>query len=264
MAASLTALACAVLACPDPAGKIERTFASAAAWRAGGLPVGTAPPPIRPARPDRPLLLPASHMPKRSTGPKGRIALVHALAHIELNAIDLAWDIIARFAGGELPRAFYDDWVGVAVEEAEHTRELMARLVELGGAYGALPAHDSLWEAARITADDLLARLALIPLTLEARGLDTTPQTCAKLRGNGDEATAALLDRIYADEIKHLAVGIRWFEHECARRGVVPAAHYRSLLAERFTGTLKPPFNLAARAQAGMTPAYLDFALKAA
>lgn len=203
-------------------------------------------------------------MPKRSTGPKGRVALVHALAHIELNAVDLAWDIIARFASTDLPRAFFDDWVNVAQEEAEHYRELARRLTELGISYGDLPAHDGLWEAATLTADDLLARLALIPMTLEARGLDTTPMTCVKLRGNNDEATALILDRIYTDEIKHLEVGVRWFEFECLRRGLAPPAHYKALLNARFTGTLKPPFNMEARNQAGMGQNYLNFALKSA
>jgi uncharacterized ferritin-like protein (DUF455 family) len=254
----LTAAAVGVLACPAPLEKVRMTLAAAEAWRSGRWAVGHARPPARPARPEKPDLRPASHMPKRSTGPKGKLALVHALAHIELNAVDLAWDIIARFADRALPRAFFDDWLGVAQEEAEHYSDLASRLTELGIAYGDLPAHDGLWEAAALTADDITARLALIPLTLEARGLDTTPQTCAKLRGNGDETTAALLDRIFTDEIKHLAVGLRWFEFECARRDLEPRAHYHALLRARFTGTLKPPFNLDARQQAGMDLGYLS------
>ncbi|MDX2142872.1 MAG: ferritin-like domain-containing protein [Rhodospirillaceae bacterium] len=254
---TITDLACGVLSCAEPAGKVALTFEASTAWRAGGLEIGHQLPPSRPARPEKPVLMPASHMPKRSTGPKGKLALVHALAHIELNAVDLAWDIVARFAGRELPRAFFDDWVAVAQEEAEHFRDLAARLNELGITYGDLPAHDGLWEAASLTADDLLARLALIPMTLEARGLDTTPQTCVKLRGNGDEATAVLLDRIFTDEIKHLAVGVRWFEFDCARRQLQPQAHYKALLDARFTGTLKPPFNMAARNMANMGADYL-------
>jgi uncharacterized ferritin-like protein (DUF455 family) len=203
-------------------------------------------------------------MPKRSTGPKGRVALVHALAHIELNAIDLAWDMIARFADRDLPRAFFDDWVDVAHEEAEHYQALAQRLTEFGIAYGDLPAHDGLWESADLTSDDLLARLALIPMTHEARGLDTTPMTCVKLRGNNDEATALILDRTFTDEIKHLAIGVRWFEFQCARQNLSPHAHYQALLSARFTGTLKPPFNMNARNQAGMGESYLNFALKSA
>jgi uncharacterized ferritin-like protein (DUF455 family) len=254
---SLCDAAVGVLGAAAPEDKVRLTLAAAERWRAGGWPVGEARPPVRPARPNRPELKRPADMPKRSTGPKGKIALVHALAHIELNAVDLAWDILARFTNRDLPRAFVDDWVDVAREEAEHYRDLARRLRDLGTQYGDLPAHDGLWEAAQITADDLCARLAVIPMTLEARGLDTTPATCAKLRGNGDEATAAILERIFADEIKHLAVGVRWFEFECARRQIEPHAHYHALLAARFTGTLKPPFNIEARAQAGMGESYL-------
>jgi uncharacterized ferritin-like protein (DUF455 family) len=255
MFASLTDAACAVLNSADD--KVALTFEAAETWRAGTLAVGSAQPPDRPARPAKPVLARPGDMPKRSTGPKGKLALVHSLAHIELNAIDLAWDIIARFAGQDLPKGFFDDWVDVAVEEAEHYRDLAERLTELGMTYGDLPAHDGLWEACQVTADDLLARLALIPMTLEARGLDTTPQTCVKLRGNGDEGTAKILDTIFTDEIKHLKIGVRWFEFECGRRGLQPQAHYRKMLDERFTGTLKPPFNMPARLAANMTEDYL-------
>jgi uncharacterized ferritin-like protein (DUF455 family) len=195
-------------------------------------------------------------MPKRSTGPKGRIALVHALAHIEFNAIDLAWDLIARF-GADMPRAFLDDWVEIADEEARHYALLAGRLTAWGAAYGDLPAHDGLWQAAMLTADDLAARLVLIPLTLEARGVDVTPQTVARFRKTGDEETAQVLDIIYADEIKHLAAGIKWFEFACAQTGGDPHESYRRILGTRFTGTLKGPFNLPARAAAGMGADYL-------
>ena len=237
--------------------KVALTFEAAKAWRAGELTIGNAVPPLRPARPAKPESASPSDMPKRSTGPKGRVALVHALVHIELNAIDLAWDIIARFADQNLPKDFFDDWVDVAVEEAEHYRDLAARLIELGATYGDMPAHGSLWESCVITADDLLARLALIPMTLEARGLDTTPVTCVKLRGNGDEDTARVLDTVFTDEIKHLKIGVRWFEFECQRRGLEPHAHYKALLDARFIGTLKPPFNMPARLEAGMGESYL-------
>jgi uncharacterized ferritin-like protein (DUF455 family) len=195
-------------------------------------------------------------MPRRSYGPKGRIALVHALAHIELNAVDLAWDIIARFTGADLPRRFYDDWVDIAVEEAEHYTALTGRLSHWGAAYGDHPAHGGLWEAAVLTADDLPARLALIPMTLEARGIDTTP-AAVKGFGPSDPETAAVLERIYRDEIKHLAVGVRWFEFLCERAQREPRRAYADILRERFTGRLKPPFNLPARAEAGMDESYL-------
>lgn len=192
-------------------------------------------------------------MPKRRSfgSPAGRVALLHALAHIELNAIDLAWDLVARFAGPRLPRAFYDDWVAVGAEEAEHFLLLSRRLGEFGAAYGDLPAHDGLWEAAAATAEDLLARLAIVPLVLEARGLDVTPQMAARLERGGDRDSAAILARIYEDEIGHVAAGVRWFEHLCREPGLDPRAVFRDRLARYFTGALKLPFNDAARTRAG-------------
>jgi uncharacterized ferritin-like protein (DUF455 family) len=220
--------------------------------------IGGAAPPLRPARRDRPPLLPPRDMKRRRNlgSPAGRIALIHALAHIELNAIDLGWDIIARFAGEDLPREFFDDWVGVAAEEVEHFALLDGRLAALGAAYGDLPAHDGLWEAASNTAHDLLARLAVVPLVLEARGLDVTPEMMRRLECAGDPESAAILDRIYRDEIGHVAVGARWFERLCAARGLDPAATFRDLVSRHFTGALKPPFNHAARAAAGMPSEY--------
>jgi uncharacterized ferritin-like protein (DUF455 family) len=254
----LRASAVEVLATADPLAKAARSHRIAAAWREGGLSIGTATPPDRPARPDRPLLLAPKEMPKRKAGGSAekRIALLHALAHIELNAIDLAWDLIARFGSETMPRTFFDDWVKVADEEALHFELLSARLHELGAAYGDLPAHDGLWEAATVTAQDLLARLAIVPLVLEARGLDVTPATVADMRRAGDEATAALLQRIYEDEIGHVAAGMRWFEHFARLAGYDPQVHWQALLKQHFRGVLKPPFNDAARHQAGMPAAY--------
>ncbi len=203
----------------------------AAAWAAGTLPLGDAAPPLRPARPERPVLRPPREMAKRRNfgSTAGRIALLHALAHIELNAIDLGWDIIARFAGarfagGVLPRRLFDDWVAVAAEEAAHFALLTARLADFGAHYGDLPAHDGLWEAAAATEGDLLARLAVVPLVLEARGLDVTPQMAERLERAGDAASAALLDRIYREEIGHVAVGMRWFQRLCRELRPRPAA----------------------------------------
>ncbi|MSO73260.1 MAG: ferritin-like domain-containing protein [Rhodospirillaceae bacterium] len=256
-AETLSGRAVEVLATAEPDAKVAMTAAAASAWRRGDLVLGHALPPNRPARPARPVLLEPRAMPRRSTGPKGRIALIHALAHIELNAIDLAWDIIARFATADLPRAFCDDWVGVAAEEAEHYALLAARLGGLDVAYGNLPAHDGLWGAAMRTADDLAARLALIPMTLEARGLDTTPPMIERLRASGDDETADILKVIYTDEIKHLAVGVRWFEFLCRNDGNDPEAAYREVIEARFPGGLRPPFNLEARGEAGMGEGYL-------
>jgi len=251
---SLVEGAVAVLLTAAPDTKALAAQALAAEWRSGGLAVGRATPPDRPARPSRPELRPPRDMPKRrATGSReNRIALLHALAHIELNAIDLAADMLARFAGPELPRAFYDNWAQVAAEEAKHFRLLADRLEALGAAYGDLPAHDGLWEAASGTAHDLLARLAVVPLVLEARGLDVTPKMSADLARAGDGESAAVLHLIYEEEIGHVAIGRRWFDFECARRGLEARDTWRALVRRHFKGSLKPPFNDAARAAAGM------------
>lgn len=229
-------------------------------WWGGALEIGHAVPPRRPARPERPLLRPPREMPKRRAfgSPAGRIALLHALAHIELNAIDLGWDIIARFSGEPLPRAFFDDWVGVASEEAFHFELLVQRLADFGARYGELPAHDGLWESAAATADDLLARLAVVPLVLEARGLDVTPEIAARLERVGDLQSAAVLRRIYQDEIGHVAVGVRWFDRLCRARGLIPKEIFREHVRRYFKADLKPPFNCEARAAAGFPACYYE------
>jgi uncharacterized ferritin-like protein (DUF455 family) len=250
---ALADAAAAVLLAPAPEEKIRLSREGAAAWRTGSVEVGTAAPPDRPARPARPELLPPRDMPRRRSGGSAttRIALLHALAHIELNAVDLAWDIVARFTAEDLPREFYDDWVGVAAEEAEHHGLVASRLAELGAAYGDLPAHDGLWEAAAETRHDLLARLAIVPLVLEARGLDVTPAMVERMTRLGDDASAAVLERIYRDEIGHVAIGRRWFAFLCRRRGRDPVAAWHALVRRHFRGELKPPFNDAAREAAG-------------
>jgi uncharacterized ferritin-like protein (DUF455 family) len=222
--------------------------------------LGQAMPPPHPARPRHPLLRPPREMPKRRAfgSPAGRIALVHALAHIELNAIDLAWDLVARFAAEDLPSAFFDDWVGIAAEEAHHFELLAVRLADFGVVYGDLPAHDGLWEAAAATADDLLARLAVVPLVLEARGLDVTPEMAARLERIGDVQTAAILQRIYRDEIGHVAIGLRWFQHLCRTRGLDPETVFHERVRRCFKGHLKPPFNHEARAAAGFPVRYYE------
>ena len=259
---TLSQAACEILRTSDPAEKALRSARTAAAWRAGEISaIGAAAPPARPARPPRPELRPPRDVPRRriNRNPAGRIALLHALAHIELNAIDLAWDIIARFAATEnLPRAFYDDWAGVAAEEAEHFTLLSGRLQALGSGYGALPAHDGLWEAAHATAHDLAGRLAVVPLVLEARGLDVTPAMIIKLRAAGDDASADILEIIHDDEIGHVAIGQRWFNHCCARTGETPASAFHALVRRYFKGTLKAPFNRASRDRAGLPPAFYE------
>jgi len=258
--ATLGQAAVDVLTTADAAAKARRTQCHAAAWRAGRLDWSfDALPPDRPARPLHPELLPPNRMPKRGKAGSlaARVALLHALAHIELNAIDLAWDLLARF-GAEMPRPFADDWVRVADEEALHFLLLEQRLHDLGSHYGALPAHDGLWEAAQVTAHDLLARLAVVPQVLEARGLDVTPQTIERLERAEDTESAAILGRIYRDEIGHVAAGNRWFRHLCDRRGEPPAAAFHAAVKRYFRGDLKPPFNDPARLEAGLSPDFYE------
>ncbi|CAA7625850.1 conserved exported hypothetical protein [Magnetospirillum sp. UT-4] len=253
MSATLSAAAVTVLGTAAAFEKCRLTRAFAADRAEGRLaaPGNEAPPP-RPARPERPVLLAPREMPKRAYGgEKGRIGLIHALAHIELNAIDLAWDMVCRFSAEAMPGAFLDDWVRVALDEAIHFEMLAGLLHRLGAAYGDLPAHDGLWQAAEKTADDLMARLVVVPMTLEARGLDTTPTTIERLTRNGDDLTPPALEVIYRDEIRHVAAGLRWFRFLAERRGLDGKAEYHRLMADRFPGGLKPPFNHDARAEAG-------------
>ncbi len=196
------------------------------------------------------MLLPPQEMPRRR-GAAGRIALLHAVTHIELNAIDLAWDMIARFHDPTLPREFYDDWVKVADEEAKHFMLLSARLEKMGAAYGDLPAHDGLWQAAQETAHDILARLAVAPLVLEARGLDVTPGMIDRLEQAGDTDSVAALRIILEDEIGHVAIGRRWFAHIVTARNLAPATAFHSLVRKHYKGRLKPPFNKESRDAAG-------------
>lgn len=258
---ALTAAACAVLNAAAPDEKVALSRRIAAAWRDCTVAeIGATRPPDRPARPARPELKAPQEMPRRrGTGSLAhRIALLHAVAHIELNAIDLAWDLIARFAAPDLPRDFFDDWISVAEQEANHHALVSARLRALGTAYGDLPAHDGLWQAAQATAHDLLARLAIVPLVLEARGLDVTPGMIEKLRRQHDDDSVAALETIYREEVGHVAVGQRWFQWECARRGLDPVATYRELVRRHHRAALKPPFNRAARDQAGFAAAFYE------
>ncbi len=261
MAQTLSSAAICVLTTADPAEKARAGLGVAASWRAGEIAeTGIASPPDRPGRPARPPLRPPREVPRRkiTSGVPGRVALLHAIAHIELNAIDLAFDIVARFTHEELPRAFYDDWVAVGADEARHYLMLAARLEELGGAYGDLVAHDGLWQAAADTADDLLARLAIVPLVLEARGLDVSPVMTGRLRKAGDDASADMLQIIHDEEIAHVAAGVRWFRFLCERSGLEPEATYRDLVRRRFKGTVKPPFNKASRDAAGLSAGFYE------
>lgn len=264
--ATLTESARQVLATSSAVEKAEAARQLAAAWRSGTLTaLGACGAPDRPGRPDRPDLLHPTKVPRRriNSAPAGRIALLHALAHIELNAVDLAVDLVARFAEPALPDAFFDDWLQVADEEGKHFLLLADRLAELGAAYGDLPAHDGLWQAAEETAHDLLARLAVVPQVLEARGLDVTPGMIEKLEQAGDPASADVLRVIYEEEIGHVAIGRRWYLWLCAQRGLEPQATWQCLVRRHFRGALKPPFNEAARRRAGLNPeTYLPLAVQ--
>ena len=245
----------------DPAAKVRLARSTAKAWFSGSLDLGARSRPFampdRPGRPARPELMAPRAMPKRSTGGlKGRFALLHALAHIELNAVDMTWDLIGRFVREPMPHTFFDDWVQVGLEEARHFGLLSVRLGELGGSYGDLPAHDGLWQAAQATGHDLTARLAIVPLVLEARGLDVVPSMIASLEHAGDAASAAILQIIYRDEKRHVGFGVKWFRFMCQRQGVAPEPAFHALVRANFRGAVKPPFNDRARAEAGLTPGF--------
>ncbi len=242
------------LAIRDVDAKLAAAEGLWADWWAGGLAIEAFTPPLDDAGiPDRPVLADPRTMPRRQlSGPENHAALIHALAHIEFNAINLALDAVQRFAG--LPSGFYADWLQVAAEEACHFRLLRDHLRAMGRDYGDFPAHGGLWEMAEKTAHDALARMALVPRLLEARGLDVTPDIQRKLRGFGDPAGAAILDIILRDEVTHVAAGDRWFRHLCAQRGLEPEATFRSLLDTPGVPWPRRPFNEAARLAAGFGP----------
>jgi len=254
MSDSLFTAARGCLDAATPDAKIALTFAAADAFRRGELAIpADAPEPASicmPGRPARPRLVHPRHLPRRGFGSdEGRAAFIHAVAHIEFNAIDLAWDAVYRFRG--LPHAFHVDWVSVAEDEARHFAMLRERLRQFGHDYGDFDAHNGLWEMAEKTAHDGLARMALVPRVLEARGLDVTPGMIVKLRSLGDDATADILEVILREEIAHVAAGSRWYRWYCERAGVEPRARFRELLAEYARPVLYGPFNLEARAAAG-------------
>ncbi|MGA8863899.1 MAG: ferritin-like domain-containing protein [Gallionella sp.] len=240
----------------DPVRKSEGVRRLALAWRSDEVELDSraaliAQHPI-PGRPDKPELVPPLSVRRRSMiTPEGRAILIHALAHIEFNAINLALDAVWRFAG--MPREYYADWLKVADEEALHFSLLNWHLQGLGYAYGDFPAHNSLWDMAARTRHDIPARIALVPRTLEARGLDATPQVRAKLAQAGDTAAAAILDIILDDEIGHVAIGNRWYNWLCEQRSLEPVASYARLAAEYRAPAMRGPFNLEARRAAGFS-----------
>jgi uncharacterized ferritin-like protein (DUF455 family) len=260
MPTTLAEMAVEVLTTSDGRAKTALGRKHAATWfaaRQAGepLPIGQATPPLQPARPARPALLSPRDVPRRRPGsPEGRIALLHAVAHIELNAVDLHWDIIARFTDHPMPVGFYDDWVRAADEEAKHFNLVSDCLEALGSHYGALPAHAGMWRAAEDTAADLPGRLAVVPMVLEARGLDVTPGMIEVFRKAGDTGAVAALETIYAEEVAHVAYGSKWFNWLCGRDGTDPKEVFHALVRRYFHGGLKPPFNTEKRAEAGLPP----------
>lgn len=253
--ASVASAVAAVLIADTAQQKIFAARAAARDWRLGRLSHDfETVMPDRPGRPFRPELRPPADMPRRGKGGshRARIAMLHALAHIEFVAIDLAFDLIGRF-GCEFPAEFVDDWMRVGAEEAMHFALLDRRLRAMDSSYGALPAHDGLWESAEATAHDATARLAIVPMVLEARGLDVTPMTIERFATAGDHASARILGRIMNDEINHVGFGVKWFEFRCKIENVAPQQHWKSLVSRYFGGRLKPPFNDSARQQAGLT-----------
>lgn len=288
-----------VLTTAAPLEKATLTRNYAQQWRDGTITeIGSADLPDRPERPGKPELRDANDMPRRGKAGsvRSKIALLHAIAHIELNAIDLAWDVMGRsfpcchpvgaFEGGShkrdpgkasanlaaspdprslssasqsrgddsfvIPKQFYTDWIKVADDEAKHHMMLEERLGDLGATYGDLPAHDGLWDASRRTAHDFAARLAVVPMVLEARGLDVTPGMIAGMEKQGDTKTAEMLKIIHDDEVTHVEAGTTWFKAWCAHHGHDPEEYWQHLVRKYFKGPLKRPFNHPSREEAGM------------
>ena len=251
---SLAAAIRAALLTADPRAKAMATRAVARDWRLGRLAWAfDVAMPDEPGRPAVPELLPPNRMPKRGRGgsERGRIALWHALAHIEFVAIDLALDMAGRFGAGMGPD-FVSDFLGVAADEAMHFALIERHLQRLGSHYGALPAHGGLWDAARETSHDVTARLAVVPMVLEARGLDVTPATLERVRASGDEVGGRILARILDDEIRHVRYGSTHFNAVCADLCESPEVLWKTLVARHFRGAVKPPFNDSARLSAGL------------
>ena len=257
---TLSDMAVEVLTTADGRAKTALSRAHAKTWfeaREAGceIPVGSANPPLRPARPEQPELLDPRDVPRRRPGSeKGRIAILHAVAHIELNAVDLHWDIIARFSDVKMPIGYFDDWVKAADEESKHFNLICDCLEANGSFYGDLPAHAGMWRAAEDTATDFMGRLAVVPMVLEARGLDVTPGMIEIFERAGDAKAVEAMKVIYAEEVGHVAYGSKWFHFLCGRYDIDPKDAFHDLVQRYFHGPLKPPFNEEKRAEAGLPP----------
>ena len=244
---------------PEPLRKCQQTHTLYMYWKSGRVCCDWESPVLEimePGRPDRPVLVPPQAVPRRKVASnKGRAALIHAITHIEFNAINLALDAAYRFRG--LPNAYYGDWLKVAAEEATHFKLLRTHLQSLGYDYGEFPAHNGLWEMAVKTAHDPLVRMALVPRVLEARGLDATPAIVEKLKTVHDQKAVEILATIERDEIGHVAIGSRWYLYLCQKRDLDPLKMFRNLLDEYDAPPLKPPFNIDGRRAGGFSESEL-------
>ena len=264
MSLEMKNLLCAAQACiaaDTIEAKISLTNTAALAFKFGQLSIDPWPGPdpiVEPGRPELPKLGSPLHVPRRKlTTPEGRGALIHAMAHIEFNAINLAWDAVYRFR--DLPLQYYQDWVQVAEEEAYHFQLLRGHLNFLGYDYGDFEAHNGLWDTAKHTAHDVLTRMALVPRVLEARGLDVTPAFIQRLRDIGDKEGAKILEIILRDEIGHVAIGTRWFVFVCEQRGLDREITFQNLVSTHMLKRIKGPFYRDARIQAGFNENELQY-----
>ena len=245
----------------DAAAKAAAARQVSTDWLAGRVDLSPMDQPLvdRPGRPEKPALLAPGAMPKRRKGGSlsNRQALLHAVSHIELNAIDLALDMVARF-GAVMPKEFTDDWISIADDEARHFQLLADRMAELDISYGDLPAHDGLWQAAYQTRHSLDARLAVVPMVLEARGLDVTPSMIDRFERIGDQKSADALKIIYSEEVRHVAIGTKWFKRRAAEQDKEPESYFQQLVTDYFHGSLKRPFNTEARDRADFPATYYE------
>ncbi len=254
-------LTISVLTANEPDEKTNAAQYMADCWKSGKVGFSNASQlqiPLQPGRPSKPDLVPPAKVMRRRLGSiQGRQSLLHAIAHIEFNAINLAADLLARFSNNQqisdkLRETFISDWVKVCADEARHFKMISERLSDLGSYYGAFPAHNGLWEAALSTENELIARLVIAPMVLEARGLDVTPGMIEKFMSVDDAKSADILNIIYEEEIPHVATGTRWFLHICEQKNLPPKETIKLLVQNHYKGTLKPPFNHEARALAGL------------
>ncbi|XP_072964471.1 uncharacterized protein [Typha angustifolia] len=263
-ASSLAELAALVLSTPDPLAKSRLSHLAFSRWLRHRLPIGVAAPPKSPARPKKPCLVSPKEVPvHKASGLPLNAYMLHNLAHVELNAIDLAWDTVARFSPLHevLEDEFFTDFARVADDESRHFAWCSQRLAELGFSYGDMPAHNLLWRECEKSSGDVSARLAVIPLVQEARGLDAGPRLVQKLVGFGDHRSSDIVAKIAEEEVAHVAVGVFWFVQVCQKMGRVPCATFKELL-EEYDVQLKGPFNFSARDEAGIPREWYDCTCK--